>query len=105
MPKKYSESTKSVERMKLIQIVLIVLCVIIFIAYIFFITRPKLTQYTITDDCGPIGGQVSHTVGNTDTCSNKCTAHCLSLKKEYHDSSFEAREGPICNLCVCNCKN
>ncbi len=102
MSKKYKEQ---INKLKHIQFGLFLVCIIILIGYIYFITRPKLTKYTLTDECGPIGGAVLHSISDIDYCDNICYSHCLSMEKGYYKTDFEKRDSPECNLCNCYCKD
>jgi len=101
MSKKYHDK---VERQKHIQIILITMCLIAILLYVYFLTKPKITEYALQDECGPIGGSILHSIRDTDSCANACSAYCLSVKKELHKSDFNIREGPQCNSCLCYCK-
>ncbi len=98
-----SKYTKKIHKLQLIQTILIIICLIAIAVYFFFITRPVVTAYNITDECGPIGGTISHPIKDEDVCRNICNAYCRSIEKEIHDSYFELN-GIGCNLCTCYCK-
>jgi len=89
--------------LKNLQIVLIVVCLVALVAYFYFITKPTITAYSVADECGPIGGTISHPIDDEDSCTNVCRAYCLSLKKDYHDSKFTLNILE-CNDCKCFCK-
>lgn len=97
---KYSSRVKKLER---VQLVLIAVCVIALIIWAIVFTRPKVTEYNIKDECGPIGGSVSHSIDDDDSCVNICSAYCQSLVKKYHDSEFTL-SALECNSCKCYCK-
>ena len=93
-----------VNRLKKVQVALVIICIIIFAVYLYFVRKPSITGYIVKDECGPIGGTVSHPIDDVDTCMNKCRADCLSYGKEYHRSEFTIKD-PDCNLCECFCKD
>ena len=98
-----SKYTKKIHKLQLIQTILIIICVIALAIYFYFISRPVITSFNITDECGPIGGTISHPIKDEDVCRNICNAYCRSVDKEFHDSYFEL-SGIGCNLCTCYCK-
>ena len=104
MKKNFGEYSHKITFLKNLQIILAVVCVVAIGIYIYFITRPIITAYSIEDECGPIGGTVSHPIDDEDTCSNACNAYCLSLKKSYDHSSFAYNLEKGCNNCDCFCK-
>src|SRR3990170_3386152 len=88
--------------LKNIQLILVIACVIAVAAYGYFITRPEIIFYELKDECGPIGGSISHPLDDEDACGNACLAYCLSRKMQIHDSKFVLRD-PKCNMCTCYC--
>ena len=94
---------KRIESLKRLQLALIFICVAGIFAYILFITKPEITAYAIKDECGPIGGSISHSIDDEDTCGNACSAYCLSMGEKFHKSAFEIK-GLECNKCDCLCK-
>ena len=92
-----------INRLKRIQLVLVIVCVLAIAVYGFIITRPEITSYVVKDECGPIGGTISHPIDDEDACSNACRAYCLSLEKKFHDSDFKLRFDE-CNSCNCECE-
>lgn len=98
-----SKYSKNVKKMQLMQVALIAVCIVALVIWLIIFTRPKLVEYTVPDECGPIGGSISHSIDDSDACMNACSAYCQSLKQEYHDSAFE--ESTLeCHSCVCECK-
>lgn len=98
---------KSVEKLRIIQIVLVLVCIIALIFYVYHITKPKiLPPYNYPDECGlmPGGNGVTHPIGSEDVCKNACFSLCVSKDYTLSKAVFQAREGPICNLCECYCK-
>ena len=98
-----SKYKRNVKRLKTVQIVLVAVCILAFAVYGYFLFRPKITGYTVRDECGPIGGTVSHSIDDVDACTNACNAYCKSLDKEYFDSSFDEAFNE-CNSCKCQCQ-
>ena len=98
-----SRYSKKVRQLQRIQLVAVITLLVAFIIFAYFIFRPKITKYDVRDDCGQIGGQVSHLIDDEFACKNACTAYCLSLDKEYHKSEFTLKD-PQCNECGCFCK-
>ena len=94
---------KKVRQMQKLQIILVIVCLIAGAVFIYFATRPNIIEYSVPDECGPIGGSVSHTLDDADACANACNAYCLSLKQTYATSAFEAVPGR-CNDCRCYCE-
>jgi hypothetical protein len=92
-----------VSKLKKIQFILIIICVIAFLAYVFFITRPEITAHVVRDECGPIGGTISHSIDDVDTCENACNAYCSSIGQNFHSVEFYM-QGAECNTCDCFCK-
>ena len=92
-----------VDTLKRVQLVLIVICIIAIIGFAFWINKPTITGYAIVDECGPIGGRISHLIDNEDACKNACRAQCLSLDKEYESHDFTENPG-VCHECECKCK-
>ena len=80
-----------------------VVCIFVIIGYLYYLTRPTITQNTLIDECGPIGGTISHSIDDDDSCSNMCRAYCKSTQKEFHDTDFTLK-GVGCNDCECYCK-
>ncbi len=99
-----SKYSKKVKKKQNIQLVLIAVLVLALAVWVYAITRPTVTEYTIRDECGPIGGAFSHTIDDADACVNACSAYCQSLELEYYDSEFSLAEGETCNSCACECK-
>ena len=98
-----SSYDKRIKTLKYVQIILIVVLVSTFFYYFFKVTSPNVTGYVVKDECGPIGGRISHSINDNDGCSNACRAYCLSLQEVYSDSKFELKsEG--CNTCNCFCQ-
>ena len=97
-----SSYSERIKRLKMIQAALIVVLIVMVIGYVYYVNRPAITVYERDDQCGPIGGIVSHEIDNADSCANACTATCLSRDTEFHDSAFELRD-PECNDCTCYC--
>ena len=87
---------KRVNLLKNVQLILVILCIVMLLVYLYYITRPKLSSYDLKDECGPIGGSISHPLDDTDSCSNACLAYCTSIEKKLHDSKFELKD-PQCN--------
>jgi hypothetical protein len=100
MSKKYKNRIKLLQSL---QILLFIICILAFIFYLYKITRPEITLYIIKDECGPIGGSISHSIGDEDTCYNRCNADCISLKKEISSSQIILKQTE-CNICNCYCK-
>ena len=98
-----SRYSKKVKKLQKIQSVMIILCLIGIIAFFIWLTRPKLTIYQVPDACGPIGGQIMHSIDDEDACKNACNAHCQSLDKDFHKSEFTL-EQVGCHTCDCSCK-
>jgi hypothetical protein len=98
-----SKYQKKILRLKKIQIILIILCLVASAIYLYFITKPEVTKFTVDDECGPIGGTVSHSIDDDDSCSNACNAYCISMQKKYKKSSFKF-ELNACNTCTCYCQ-
>ncbi|MFH2020656.1 MAG: hypothetical protein ABIJ34_04530 [archaeon] len=98
--KKYEQQIKMLKRL---QLALLAVCVIGAGIILFLNTRPELSSYLVKDDCGPIGGAISHSIDDEDSCMNGCTANCLSLKQTYYDSKFDL-SSLGCNSCNCTCK-
>jgi hypothetical protein len=94
---------KQVQRLKRLQAILMIVCLLVFISYAYFITRPKISSYDVKDECGPIGGTISHPIDDEDACDNICGATCLSKDKLFHKSKFVLKD-PECNICTCYCK-
>ena len=94
---------KSVRRRQMVQLVLVIVCIAAISAYFLFVTRPVITGHAVRDECGPIGGTISHSINDKDECINVCRAYCLSLKDEYYDVNFELLNEK-CNSCECFCK-
>ncbi|MBN2368108.1 hypothetical protein JXC34_03740 [Candidatus Woesearchaeota archaeon] len=99
MSRKY---TASVKRMQAVQILLAVVCIAALMAYVFFLTRPSVTSFVIKDECGPIGGRISHSIDDQDVCNNACNAYCNSVDKKFQKGEFEERLNQ-CNRCECFC--
>ena len=98
-----SKYSNNVNRLKKLQVFLAAACLLALAVYGFVITRPTITSYVVKDECGPIGGTISHSIDDHDTCANACNAYCGSLDKEYYSSKFE--ENNIeCHSCDCKCK-
>ncbi len=96
---RYSEKIK---KLQLVQSVLIIVCVIGMAIFFYYLLKPKITSYQIKDECGPIGGAISHSLDDEDSCTNACNAYCVSIEKRYHEGRFTQNlEG--CNLCDCSC--
>jgi len=94
--------SKKVKRLQQIQLVSILVLLIAFISVYMFINRPELTKYVVRDECGEIGGAVSHSIDDTDACVSACTAYCQSFQKEYHKSKF-IESTLSCHTCDCTC--
>ena len=94
---------KKVKLMQNLQIFLVVVCLIAAGIFMYIATRPNIIRYDLEDECGPIGGSVSHTLDDADACQNACNAYCLSLKHTYETSVFTLAEGG-CNKCECYCE-
>ena len=58
--------------------------------------------YDVKDECGPIQGQIYHSIPNNDSCRIRCRNHCVSLDHEFASSSFIDR-GTRCHDCNCTC--
>jgi hypothetical protein len=63
---------------------------------------PQEVVYNIPDECGPIHGQILHSVKDESTCRIRCRGHCQSLDYEFSASAFQDR-GTRCHLCNCTC--
>jgi hypothetical protein len=94
---------KRVKQLQNMQMILVIVCVIALLIYSYFMLRPKVTEYNVNDECGPIGGRISHTIAEDDMCRNACTANCVAWEKEYHDHEFIGNN-ETCNICTCYCK-
>ena len=92
-----------VKKQQRLQVVLLGVCILALFLYVLFVTRPKITVYVIKDECGPIGGIISHPINDGDSCNNICRAQCLSWEQEFHSSEFIVNEP--CNTCKCDCKS
>ena len=97
---KYSKRVRKLERL---QLILVAVCLIALIIWLIIFTRPKVSEYNIKDECGPIGGSISHSIDDEDSCVNVCNAYCQALIKEYHDSEF-ILSNTNCHSCKCYCK-
>ena len=98
-----SKYSKRVKKLKRMQLILVAACVVAFLIWIVIFTRPEISEYDLRDECGPIGGTISHSIDDEDACINFCNANCQSLDKEYHSSQFSLRTLE-CNSCKCFCK-
>jgi len=96
--------SKKVKKMQKLQAVLIVVCIIAMAIFFIYKFKPELTEYDIRDECGPIGGAISHSIDDGDACKNACTARCLSFDKEYHSTDFLENNLEGCHTCTCFCK-
>jgi hypothetical protein len=92
-----------VRLMQNLQTLGIVILLIAGAVFLYIATRPEIIRYDIPDECGPIGGSISHTLDDADSCQNACNAYCLSLKHTYETSRFELVEN-ACNTCECYCE-
>ena len=99
-----SEYKKRINKLKKFQIIIVLILVVAGLVYFYLVSRPKISVYNVPDSCMPIGGSISHSIGDEDACNNACNAYCYSLKKEKVKSEFLLRLGPQCNLCTCYCK-
>ena len=99
MSKKYRTLVRN---LKALQILLVLLCVLAFAGYGYFLFRPDITSYAIKDECGPIGGRISHSIEDVDVCNNACNAYCTSKDKGLDSSEFKEYTTK-CNSCTCFC--
>jgi len=99
-----SRYKNKIKFLQTLQVVLIVACVLALAGFAIMVNKPKVSKYNVKDECGPIGGSISHSIDDIDACKNACKAYCQSMKKEFHDSSFE-QNIEICNTCTCYCKD
>ncbi|MCM2325673.1 MAG: hypothetical protein NDI94_04365 [Candidatus Woesearchaeota archaeon] len=97
---KYSDKVK---KLQVLQMILVVVCLGLIVFFIISMLKPKIVKYEVKDECGPIGGSISHSIDDDDSCSNACSAYCLSLQKGFHESAFIA-SNRTCNTCDCFCK-
>jgi hypothetical protein len=58
--------------------------------------------YEIRDECGPVQGQVLHSIKDVDTCRIRCRGQCQALEHEFVRSHF-IDQGVKCHLCNCTC--
>ena len=92
-----------VKKLKLLQASLIIICVLGIAFFFYYLLKPKVVEYPLKDECGPIGGAISHSIDDEDTCGNACSAYCQSTGKSYHDSKFTMIP-EACNQCTCQCE-
>ncbi|MBT3464834.1 hypothetical protein HN451_07610, partial [archaeon] len=94
---------KHVKKLIYIQTFLIVV-LLVALAYFsyqkFFIN--EITIEYAKDECGPIGGRISHSLKNEGECDNMCHAICSSKDKELKESLFDFKTTP-CYTCECHC--
>lgn len=92
-----------VKKLQKLQFFLILICAVLIFGFVLYVNKPSITGFVVRDDCGPIGGTISHSIDDEDSCKNACVAYCQSLKQEYHDFDFVSSQTK-CNSCDCLCK-
>lgn len=58
--------------------------------------------YNLKDECGPINGNILHSIKDESACRIRCRGHCNSLDHEYISSTF-IDKGLQCHDCKCTC--
>ncbi|MBN1503277.1 hypothetical protein JW930_07095 [Candidatus Woesearchaeota archaeon] len=95
--------SKKVKQRILVQNVLIVVCLLSIAVFFYLKLRPSFVTYAVRDECGPLGGTISHSIGSEDECANACKAACQSYEQKYKNMEFSSSPG-TCNNCTCICK-
>ncbi|MFH1510825.1 MAG: hypothetical protein ABIF10_03975 [Candidatus Woesearchaeota archaeon] len=62
----------------------------------------RIEVFPVPDKCGPIYGNVFHSIKDNSTCRIVCRSTCESLEKEFVSSLF-IDNGLRCHECNCSC--
>ncbi|MFH0978197.1 MAG: hypothetical protein V1837_02735 [Candidatus Woesearchaeota archaeon] len=77
-------------------------CGILFMALLLTSCAAVQKTYVIKDECGPIQGNIFHSVQDEDSCRIRCRGNCQALEMEYVQDRF-IDHGIRCNECNCTC--
>ena len=94
---------KHVKRLILLQTILIavLLLALSYVIYTKFFVKEIKVEFA-KDECGPIGGRISHSIKNEGECDNMCHAICTSKQLDVKESIFDFKTQP-CYTCECHC--
>jgi hypothetical protein len=59
--------------------------------------------FRLKDECGPVQGNIFHSIPDSDSCRVSCRGNCQSFDMEYKKINF-TDNGVKCNFCNCTCK-
>ena len=65
--------------------------------------KKEIQNFTITDSCGLIGGEILHEIPSESDCKTKCFNLCGVWNLEYYNNSFKT-ENLTCYSCECSCR-
>jgi hypothetical protein len=65
---------------------------------------PTNKTYIIKDECGPIYGNILHSIKDDGACRIRCRGTCDSHDMQFVSSNFTDK-GIECHLCSCTCSS
>lgn len=95
--------SKDIKKRILFQNIMIGVCLVAVFVFLYLRLKPVLITYALKDECGPIGGTVSHTIDEEGGCQNACRSACESYGHTYYSSKFEF-VAVGCHNCTCVCR-
>jgi len=92
-----------INRLLILQVFLIILCLAVAFFFVFYMNRPIIKEYSITEPCQIALGSVLHPMPTQASCDMQCRAYCVSFEHEFKTAEFIYGNEVACNECKCFC--